>query len=247
MNDAFEVIVHQGVQLLVYRQWWDEGLVHGMTLRELDFGTSKARETLPRFSELLGVDAVMLPSQTHSALVVDLRSGETVAQHHRGEQGSLTFAECDAVIAPHEQVESGVRTAFGVRTADCVPLIVRAKNGWGVIHAGWRGLATGIIANTVELLRGIEEVAIFAAAGPRRYEVGPEVIDQIGESAVYVSDPSTQRALLDTAATAAQQVRACAPGARVAIADICSIEDERFHSYRRDGDAAGRCLTFVVP
>jgi copper oxidase (laccase) domain-containing protein len=247
MNSAFEVVVHRGVQLLVYRPWWEGGIVHGMTLRELDFGNRNARETLPRFSEMLEVDAVMLPSQTHSALVFDLRSPETVAAYRSQKQGSLTFAECDAVVAPVEQHVPGVRTAFGVRTADCVPLIVRAQSGWGVIHAGWRGLATGIIANTVMLLEGVEEVAIFAAAGSRRYEVGPEVIEQIGESAVHVPVPNTQRALLDTAATAAHQVRACAPLARVAVAEICSIEDERFHSYRRDGDAAGRSLTFVVP
>jgi len=247
MNSAFDVVEHRGVQLLVYRPWWDAGIVHGMTLRELDFGTGKARETLPRFGELLGVATVMLPSQTHSALVIDLRSHETLTAYRSKELGGLSFAECDAVIAPCEQVMPGDGAAFGIRTADCVPLVVRAKSGWGVIHAGWRGLATGIIANTVELLDGVEEIAIFAAAGPRRYEVGPEVIEQIGGSAVYVSDSSTQRALLDTAATAARQVRACAPQARVVVAEICSIEDERFHSYRRDGDAAGRCLTFVVP
>lgn len=247
MHSAFEVVNHCGVQLLVYRPWWDAGIVHGMTLRELDFGTGKARETVPYFSELLGVDAVMLPSQTHSALVFDLRARETLAAYCSNEQGGLTFAECDAVVAPCEQVVPGARVAFGVRTADCVPLIVRARSGWGVIHAGWRGLATGIIANTVKLLEGIEEVAIFAAAGPQRYEVGPEVIEQIGESAVHVTDPITQRALLDTAATAARQVRGCAPEAWVTVAEICSIDDERFHSYRRDGDAAGRALTFVVP
>jgi hypothetical protein len=37
MNLSFTIVVHDGISLLVYRPWWEEGIVHGMTLRPLSF------------------------------------------------------------------------------------------------------------------------------------------------------------------------------------------------------------------
>ena len=252
MNTAFNIQEYNGISLLVYRPWWAEGIVHGMTLRDLDFGTGNLAAEVPRFTAAIGVNELVLPSQIHSAVVADLRDLSVLTRYHAEGRMPLNFEQCDAVVVRSEQGISGVRSAFGVRTADCVPLIVRAENGWGLIHAGWRGLATQIIENTLRLLDGVTDVAIFAGAGPRLYEVGAEVIEQIGESAVYTPlgdtpGSGTTKSLLDTTATAVRQVRALLPNVTVANAEVCSIEDERFHSFRRDGDSSGRCLTFVVP
>jgi copper oxidase (laccase) domain-containing protein len=89
---------------------------------------------------------------------------------------------------------------------------------------------------------------VFACAGGQRYEVGVEVLSAIGAQSVFV--PATHRAdcfLLDTAATAVRQLRDECPDLQVFAADICTISDTRFHSFRRDGEAAGRAITFVVP
>ena len=70
--------------------------------------------------------------------------------------------------------------ACAVLTADCLPLLVSAKDGSlvGAIHAGWRGLAGGLIAKTVQALR-IEPDQLMVYMGPaislQYFEVGPEV------------------------------------------------------------------------
>jgi copper oxidase (laccase) domain-containing protein len=124
--------------------------------------------------------------------------------------------------------------------------VVRAKSCWATIHAGWRGLACGIISAALAHVEDPLEAAIFASAGGEAYEVGREVIDAIGSSAVYRETPDG-RYLLDTAATAANQVQAGVPHLPVEISGVCTISDSRFHSFRRQAESCGRSVTFVVP
>jgi copper oxidase (laccase) domain-containing protein len=154
----------------------------------------------------------------------------------------------DALLAPVAQQHLGVRVAYGVITADCVPIVVRSARGWGVIHAGWRGLACGVIGRAVEALGEVSEAVIFASAGGTAYEVGPEVVESIGGTAVVAAAPGGQgKAFLDTADTARRQLEQVVPSAHVAVAGICTMSDRRFHSFRRDGGACGRAVTFIVP
>ncbi len=79
----------------------------------------------------------------------------------------------DAVVTNLRDVE------LGVRTADCVPVVLIGKEWVGVIHAGWRGIASGVIEKTIERLAVFEEVdKLFAFLGPAAksccYEVGSE-------------------------------------------------------------------------
>jgi copper oxidase (laccase) domain-containing protein len=168
--------------------------------------------------------------------------GTLLARH-----GSLVKGvRCDALIAPRAQVLRGSRVGFGVMSADCVPLLVRSKSGWAAIHAGWRGLACGVIANTLQAVEGIQEVAVFAAAGGGRYEVGGEVIEAIGSSAVHTTGHNG-KFLLDTAQTALKQLQLVQPTVKAEVAGICTISDERFYSFRRQGQSCGRSLTFIIP
>ncbi|MEO5699185.1 MAG: peptidoglycan editing factor PgeF [Casimicrobiaceae bacterium] len=70
-----------------------------------------------------------------------------------------------------------------VRVADCLPVLIADSHGRsiGVAHAGWRGLAAGVVEATVEALRALgsrNEVAwLGPAIGPDAFEVGPEVRD----------------------------------------------------------------------
>jgi copper oxidase (laccase) domain-containing protein len=90
------------------------------------------------------------------------------------------------------------------------------------------------------------------------YEVGGEVVEAIGTTAVFCpADPksSKDKFLLNLSATAAKQLSDAAPGATVVTADVCTISasvssssgkhSPLFHSYRRDGAKSGRNLTFV--
>jgi hypothetical protein len=246
MNPTFDIIEYNGFQLLVYRPWWEEGIVHGMTLRPPSFGGDSLLAIAPEFCRAMGVSMMANPRQTHSDLFFDARSVEETLSQVSPERKLLRFGEYDAVIAPCSQNLPEERVGYAIATADCVPIVLRGSSGWGLIHAGWRGLANGIIGKVARALGESVEAAIFACAGGDVYEVGSEVIEAIGSAASY-RPGRDGRYLLDTAQTASQQLRDIMPKQAVEISGICTILDSRFHSHRRDGELAGRAITFVAP
>ena len=120
-------------------------------------------ENLERFSSALGIEpkSVISVSQIHS---VNIR---TVDERHRGE-GFYTkeTQPCDGYIAYTPQI------SLGVRTADCVPVLLYAEkndlSAVAALHAGWRGTAGGIVKKAVEQLvsEGFDSKNIKAAIGP---------------------------------------------------------------------------------
>lgn len=244
MNERFEFITHGDLSLLVYRPWREQGIVHGMTLRDVSFRSPVSEQLQVRFYRAVGVPALLTPQQTHSDSFIDLRPKGSL-ERLRERSASLLFCEeSDGVIGMTSLSESDATLAIGVTTADCVPVIVRSSQGWGVIHAGWRGLANGIIGKVVSALGDPREAVIFPSAGPGRYEVGCEVVDAIGPTAAHLPT-GPDKSLLDTAETARNQLARYLKRDAVDSSGICTIADERFHSYRREGDSAGRSLTFV--
>jgi copper oxidase (laccase) domain-containing protein len=246
MNPRFQIVDHNGRQLLVYRPWWEEGIVHGMTLRPLSFGGDELTSGVAALCKATGLSMFANPKQTHGDLFFDARSSEDTIARIAPERSLLRFGEYDGVIAPLRQNLPGEQVGYGIATADCVPVILRGASGWGLVHAGWRGLANGIVAKVARALGDVGEVAVFACAGGHLYEVGPEVIEAIGGTASYRPSPNG-KFLLDTAETASAQIRTALYEKGVAISGICTITDGRFHSHRRDGERAGRSITFVVP
>ena len=164
--------------------------------------------------------------------------------------------EADAVIATTRGV------VVGVVTADCVPILLATEQGEGVaaVHAGWRGLACGVVgAGVLELARasGATPAGIAAAIGPHIghccYEVDAPVLDAIaarlGPAALAHATPvRPDHWLLDLGALATLAlVRAGVPPPAIGNAAACctACDPERFHSHRRDGPAAGRLVHFV--
>jgi len=223
---------------------------------DVDLRAARLEESERALCSVMDLSYLAIPEQVHGREYYDLRSAGAIGALLARQGGLVKGARCDALLAASTQVLKGSRIGFGVLSADCVPVLVRARGGWAAIHAGWRGLANGVIANTLGALEGVEEAAVFAAAGGLRYEVGQEVIDAIGPSAVYSEALKDNGAdskgdkggfLLDTAQTALKQLRAVIPSIRAEAAGICTISDLRFHSFRRDGERCGRGLTFVAP
>lgn len=144
--------------------------------------------------------------------------------------------------------------ALCVVTADCVPVLLAGLEGIAAVHAGWRGLAAGVIGRTVEeavRTLGADPAGwtawIGPAIGPCCYEVSPEV----GEQVVAASDPAVAlpgpagKPHLDLHAAARRQLE------RAGIKDIHTVptctrcDTERLWSYRREGKAAGRNLALI--
>jgi YfiH family protein len=126
-----------------------------------------------------------------------------------------------------------------VLAADCLPIAIARVGAVAMVHAGWRGLAAGVLENGVKALgdlggsRSEGLVAVLGpCAGPCCYEVGPEVHAALGSDL-------REKAPIDLRAVARQKLRAAGVDEAVEVGG-CTICDERYFSHRREGDSAGR-------
>ena len=141
-----------------------------------------------------------------------------------------------------------------VMTADCLPVVFvdRAGTRVGAAHAGWRGLAGGVLEATVAAL-DVEPAQLCAwlgpALSPSAFEVGAEVRD-----AFVARNPAHAEAFVPNARgrfqadlyLLARQALARAGVANVSGGGCCtSGEQQRFFSFRRDGGRTGRMATLA--
>ena len=147
-------------------------------------------------------------------------------------------------------------TVCAVLTADCLPVLFcnRAGTHVAAAHAGWRGLAAGVLESTVGWLAadGVRPDALLAwlgpAIGPHSYEVGADVRD-----AFLRTDPSAAAAFqpgrpghwfLDLYAAARLRLERAGVGS-ISGGGFCTLADpQRFFSHRRDG-VTGRQATLI--
>lgn len=133
----------------------------------------------------------------------------------------------------------------GVKTADCLPIILLGRESGAVVHAGWRGLACGIIEKAAKLIGEVREAAIGPAAGVCHYEVGAEVATQV-PCAQMVPGQADGKFMLNLAETAVEQLRRASPEiSAIHVAKECTMHDPLFYSARRDGIESGRNLSLV--
>lgn len=166
---------------------------------------------------------------------------------------------CQAVVdpAPDTEADAAVSSRPGVvcavMIADCLPVLLAAGDGSVIAaaHAGWRGLAAGVIERTVEAMQSAP-AGMVAWLGPAisqaAFEVGEEVraafVDHDEAAAGCFSENDRGRFMADLFALARQRLSAC--GVRnVHGGGRCTYsEPESFFSYRRDGQC-GRLAAFV--
>lgn len=140
-----------------------------------------------------------------------------------------------------------------VLTADCLPILLCETNGRAVaaIHAGWRGLAAGVIEQTVAQL-GHPPVNLSAwlgpAIGPTAFEVGAEVRERfcdLDSHATVAFQPTTPGHWLANLPQLAQQRLTRLRVRHIANSGLCTVSDPtQFFSYRRDG-RTGRMATVI--
>ncbi|MDJ0807704.1 MAG: peptidoglycan editing factor PgeF [Gammaproteobacteria bacterium] len=140
-----------------------------------------------------------------------------------------------------------------VLTADCLPLLICDRQGERVcaVHAGWRGLAAGVIEAALRRLdRPPADLLVWLgpAIGPRAFEVGDEVrqafIRQSSAAEAAFEPSRSGHWLADLYALARQRLTRLGAGF-VGGGDYCTVTDrERFYSYRRDG-VTGRMASLI--
>ncbi len=193
--------------------------------------------------------------QVHGADTVIRRPGDSHDPH----------ARADALVTDDPA------RILSVRVADCVPVIVATGDGSAVaaIHAGWRGVASGIVRTAAEALRailpGLADRRLFGAIGPcigvDAFEVGPEVvvaIEQAGVEGLFGGaslgpvirlDGAPPRPHVDLREALRLQLLAqgLAPE-RIDSTDRCTFRHaDEFFSHRRERGLTGRMAAFVSP
>lgn len=142
---------------------------------------------------------------------------------------------------------------LAVRVADCVPVLLAARTGAVVAaaHAGWRGLAAGVLEAAMAAMRApAEDIVAWLgpAIGPEAFEVGDDVRDAF--AAAHARDTAHFRRLREGKWLADLHALARARLARAGVRNVATdrsctfAEPARFHSWRRDR-ANGRLAAYV--
>jgi polyphenol oxidase len=172
--------------------------------------------------------------------------------------GGRVLDAATAQEAPEADASIATRTGAVcvIQTADCLPVLLCDVHGKavGAAHAGWRGLAQGVLENTVAEMRaaGASEIAAWLgpAIGPRQFEVGQDVREAFaGRDAAMAAAFAPLAAqpgkyLADVYALARSVLRK-AGVERVSGGGFCTVSDPaRFYSYRRDR-VTGRMASLI--
>lgn len=202
--------------------------------REVTEGLHRGPETAwRRVRELLPGSRVICLNQVHADRIVRAE-----------EVPDGVFPEADGVVSLDPSV------ILCVRTADCVPVLMWADDAPAVaaVHAGWRGLALGIIPKAIGLMRSVGaqriHVSMGPSIGPCCYAVGAEVIDALHT----FPDRSVEGALFVDLHRVAR-LQALEEGIdceHVHLVQFCTCcNSESFYSYRRDGELTGRNISVI--
>jgi YfiH family protein len=224
---------------------------------------SRLQENQRRLAATVGFDPARLfqTRQVHGRALA-------IAQ---GDPAELVDHEADALIA---EPRSG--DAVAVRVADCVPVLLADPQTGRVaaVHAGWRGVVADVVGAAVRYLghtrsggnessSSSREAGGFLAAigpciGPCCFEVGADVGERIARSttssAIARRDEARGKVYVDLRSAVRAQLRELGLS-DAAIDDVpdrtragCTVCDpeQRFHSYRRDGEASGRIVGVIV-
>jgi len=252
-----------GVRALVCATLEEDGFVNGFSTRgggvsEMpanalnlagfnDDAAENILENRRRFLKLFPGEWVFAGCwQVHGA---DVRVVQSVddARPAENQQGDTIY--CDVIVSRAKSVLAGVKTA------DCVPILIGdpVTRAFAAVHAGWRGtLATAVIVAVDRLKREYDarpqnlRVAIGAAAGPCCYEVGSEVIDaftsRFGSGASLFRTTRPGHATVDLLKANRDQLQSAGViPERIHTAPICTMcSTDLFFSYRKEKSVHGK-------
>jgi polyphenol oxidase len=188
-------------------------------------GSDQGARARKRLCAGLGLQRLARGRQVHGSTVQRVRAEAAGGQPSPGRREADGQATRDCGVGAM------------VLAADCMPVALGCQGAVAMLHAGWRGLALGVLEEGVRAVRELagtgEMVAVVGpCAGPCCYEVGPEVHAALARA-------RTADGHIDLRAVARQRLLS-AGVAHVQDLAACTICDERYFSHRREGPRAGR-------
>lgn len=200
-----------------------------------DDSAEAVEENRRRLAETLGrePDQVVFALQVHGTRLIDHGDREPVSEPPVGSLGQIRQPGGIAEADGHVVREPGLAPLVFV--ADCLPVALAGPGGVAMVHAGWRGLAGGILGAAAEAV-GATEAAVGPGIGPCCYEVGEEVLESFAE----LGDDVASGRMLDLPGTAGRLLGRAGVD-RVELSGLCtSCEGDLFFSHRRDQGRTGR-------
>jgi len=184
------------------------------------------------------------PDTANLATVQQIHSDKVLQADRAGPMG-----EGDALISNQPGI------TLSVRTADCLPILMADTRNRAIaaVHAGWRGTIQEIVPKTIQAMAdrfGTHPDDLVIAVGPGIgaccFEVGPEVAIQFAKLFPERTDLN-QKTKVDLVETNLRLLRRNGGSVRqIATSGLCSYcRPDLFHSYRRDGEAAGRMVSAI--
>ncbi|WGL53863.1 peptidoglycan editing factor PgeF [Nocardioides sp. BP30] len=196
-------------------------------------------DALARIVEVAGVPFARL-HQVHGDAVLEVVDADVPAPR-------AATPVADALVTGRHDV------GLMIRVADCVPVVLAdpAAGVIGAVHAGRKGVALDVVGRTVERMRHLGASELRAWIGPhvcgRCYEVPEELRAEVAAVVpATFAETSWHTPSLDLGAGVRHQLAAAGiDGERVRSVERCTLEDERLHSHRRDGERSGRLAGLV--
>ncbi len=205
----------------------------------------------PPFSLLLQISSHFPVSSKNMIFMNQVHSDEIINKTNK----KPSFPTADAIITKEKNI------ALCLKTADCVPIFLydEKNNVIAAVHSGWRGTALKLVKKVIKKMGHFyktepEDIHAFIgpAIGSCCYKVGKDVIDHFGflgrAKGDYISRLKDGKYMLDLKAVNAHMIEQ--EGVlqdNVEISDMCTCcSRDLFHSYRRDGQEAGRNISFIV-
>ncbi len=151
--------------------------------------------------------------QIHSSLVLPVTTPQLAEQKADG-----IVSDSSAILA--------------IKTADCLPVVMIGQHGVGLLHAGWRGLADGILLTQAVKALIPREAFIGPCIGPCCFEVTAEFAAHFPQTALIKKADGTLR--FDLLQEARRQLFHAFPGIQVSDSGECTCCVDKYPSFRRD-------------
>ena len=176
---------------------------------------------------------VYFPKQVHGVDVV-----------HVNRESSVTSADAVVTDQPNYPI--------GVMTADCLPVLFVTQGLVGAAHAGWRGLVSGVLENTLREFPNPSQVQVWLGPciGPDAFEVGPDVVDAFASknfswTRYFEAVDGADRSFANLRGIAADILENLGVVNINGIAECTYSNSNRWYSYRRSG-LTGRMASCIV-
>lgn len=191
--------------------------------RELFFGSLE-----------IGLTDLAIPMQVHSDIV-------------KYADVAGTYPQCDALV-------TDIRGVFlCVSVGDCAPIFLldNRKKVVAAVHAGWRGTATHLVRNTVNMMGNVngcnpKDIVVYigACASSCCYTVGDDVASRFAPQ--FLKQDQSRLTLDLKSALIAQLTDVGIPKSQIEVSTYCTIcNSHLFHSFRRDREKSGRMMGVI--